>query len=129
MTKRTERLSIEGVYDSFHNRGTTLYFLRTGQEKLLIATVTVQYQQQTSMDILLDRVKLKKGISVQIEPHLAGAALDALVDYLTIRGTNSIISEDSQLREAERLSEVAEALTKYAVRAAALQFQSKERAA
>ena len=73
-------------------------------------TVTVQYQPQGPMDALLNRVRSRKDISVQIEPDLAGAALDALVHYLTIYGSNSIVTQDMQLGEAHRIEEVARAL-------------------
>ncbi len=124
----TERLSIETTHDTYGNRDVTLYFLKTEQGKLPIATVINQHQPQTAIDLLKNRVRAEKHISVQVEPRLAGVALDALVDYLTIYVSNSIVTQDMRLGEAQTIEEVARALAEYAIRAAVVKPVPADRA-
>lgn len=111
----SERLSIKKGYDDFKRQETTIYSLRTRNE-IPIATVTVQDQPQTTLDILIGRVRTSTEMTISIEPHFAGAALDAIVSYSAILRTHPMMPEDAKLREIYFLRKLAEELASHAVR-------------
>ena len=114
---QTEKLKIVTTPDWDYNDSTTKYFLRTAHEENLIATINLQHLPPSGMDRLLGRARTHTNISVSIESHLVGAAIDALVSHLA--DYNSLpIPADSKLQEEAEIKGVMAALLDYAVKSA-----------
>ena len=127
------KISIESVYyGSVVQPEETRYYLRGGDEKVLIATTTRKYGSFIPYglrNLIVDKPKIHTSISVAIDPSLVGKALENLVEFeMALPKTWPMMDAALRTELVDGVSDVAKTLIDYTSQYALKQNREKDAA-